>query len=166
MKPIQHILFIFSSLLILAPSNISAQEIGNYIEQYEGYVGTSVIKVNLLRIGKKSNNEVLIQVTGVDDPIDSLIFKYKREWKQGEKRLHAYEYVTTQIPGNTSFSVFHSDSYLGKQVFYILLTDDPGEAIEIYPTSHPEDLDPKVMYRQYLEQQLHPVKNGMGLFII
>ena len=166
MKSIQHILFICFSLLILAPSNISAQEIGNYVEQYEGHTGTKLIKVNLLRIGKKSNNEVLIRVTGVDDPIDSLIFKYKKKWKQLEKRLHSYEYVTTQIPGDTSFSVFHSDSYLGKQVFYILLPNDPDEAIEIYPTSHPEDLDPKVMYRQYLEQQIHPLKNGMGLLII
>ena len=166
MKPIQHIIVICFSLLIWPFSSLSAQEIGKYIEQYEGHIGTKPIKINLLRIGKKANNEVLIQVKGVDDPIDSLIFKYKREWKEGEKRLDAYEYVTNQIPGHNSFSVFHSDSYLGKQVFYIILTNDPGEAIEIYPTSRPEDLDPKLMYRQYLEQQIHPLKNGVGLLLI
>ena len=166
MKTIQVFITTFIGVLILYPSLCPAQEIGPYIEQYESRYGTSAIKIKLLRIGNKTDEEVLIQVLGVEDPLNNLIYKYKKQWKDRDKRVNEYKYVTKQVPGKESFSVFHSESSLGRQVFKIFLSNEPKNAIEIYPASHPKDLDPREMYEQYLEQQEMLLKNGLGLLVI
>lgn len=146
--------FIATTLLgMLIPLfNIQAQEIGKYVEQYEGRLGARTFEIKLLRIGEKSNEDVLIQVSGVDDPIDRYIYKYKKEWQSSEKRLNKYKYATTQIPGKEKFSLFHSDNYYGSQIFKVYLIDNPMEAIEVYPKEYQENLDPNFMYEQYLQQ--------------
>ena len=138
---------------ILLHFNTSAQELGKYIEQYEGQIGAHTFTVKILRFGEKSNEEILLQVSGVDDPLDGKIYKYKKEWQSSEKRFNKYKYVTTQVPGKERFSTFHSDTSYGSQVFKIYLVDSPMDAIEIYPSSYQENLDPNFMYEQYIQQQ-------------
>lgn len=133
--------------------NISAQETGKYIEQYEGTVGARTFSVKVLRIGDKENEEVLIQITGVDDPLDGRIYKYKKEWQSSDKRSNKYLYVTNQIPGKERFSTLHSDNNYGRQIFKVFLMDAPMEAIYIYPKAYQDNLDPNFMYGQYLQQQ-------------
>lgn len=153
MKQIQRIATTFIMVLLIPLSQTSAQEIGDYIEQFEGRIGGHSFKIKLLRIGEKTDEEVLIQVSGVDDPVDGFIYKCKKEWKNREKSLNKYRYATTQIPGKEKFNLFHSDSFYGRQLFAIYLTNAPRKAIEVYPTTQQEDLDPLAMYRQYLDQQ-------------
>lgn len=131
----------------------TAQELGPYIEQYEGQKGARTFKIKLLRIGPKSNEEVLIQISGVDDPLNGHIYRYKKEWLSSEKRLNRYMYVTTEIADKEKFATFHSDRQYGNQVFKVFLMDDPMEAIYVYPMNYQEDLDPQVMYSQYLQQK-------------
>lgn len=132
--------------------NLHAQETGKYIEQYEGTVGARTFTVKVLRIGDKDNEEVLIQVVGVDDPLDGQIYKYRKEWQSSEKRNNRYLYVTNQIPGKERFATLHSDNNYGRQVFKVFLMDAPMEAIYIYPKAYQENLDPSFMYSQYLQQ--------------
>jgi hypothetical protein len=139
-------------LLIVSIFNSNAQELGKNIEQYEGRLGAAVIRVNILRIGDKANEEVLIKVTGADDPINGHIYKYKKEWQNSEKRFNLYKYVTTEIPGRERFSTLHSVNSYGSQEFRIYLLDDDMKAITIYPLEYQENLDPNFMYQQYLEQ--------------
>lgn len=153
MQIIKKLSFIITLFWILPVINGNAQEIGKYIEQFEGQFGTTTFKIKVLRIGEKSNEEVLIQVSGVDDPIDGKIYKYKKEWQSSEKRFKKYQYMTTQVPDKEKFSLLHSDSYYGSQIFKVYLLDMPMEAIEIYPMAYQEDLDPNFMYQQYITQQ-------------
>lgn len=136
----------------------SGQKIGRYIEQYEGRQGARTFKIKILRIGEKANEEVLIQISGVDDPLDGQIYKYKKEWQSSEKRLNRYKYVTEQIPGKERFSTLHSENNYGQQVMKVYLIDSPMEATYIYPKEYQEDLDPNFMYGQYQQQQ-EKVKN-------
>ncbi len=159
MKLIHKFVFTASFSLLLFCANATAQEIGYYIEQYEGHFNGKIIKVKILRIGEKLNEEVLIQLSGVDDPVDSLIYKYKKLWKNSEKRFNEYAYVTRQIPGLEKFSLFHSESRSGTQVFTIYLTNRPDIPIEIYPTIQQEDLDPENMFDRYLEQLKKSINN-------
>ena len=153
MKTIKRLSLIISIFCFLPVVNGNAQEIGKYIEQFEGQFGARTFKIKVLRIGEKSNEEVLIQVSGVDDPIDGHIYKYKKEWQSSEKRFNKYKYATTQVPDKEKFSLLHSDDYYGSQIFKVYLLDTPMEAIEIYPMAYQEDLDPNFMYQQYLTQQ-------------
>lgn len=132
---------------------LHAQETGKYIEQYEGTLGARTFTVKVLRIGEKENEEVLIQIIGVDDPLDGHIYKYKKEWQSSERRNNRYLYVTNQIPGKERFATLHSDNNYGRQVFKVFLMDAPMEAIYIYPKAYQENLDPNFMYSQYLQQQ-------------
>lgn len=138
---------------ILYGFELYAQETGKYIEQYEGTVGARTFTVKVLRIGEKENEEVLIQIAGVDDPLDGRIYKYKKEWQNSQKRNNMYLYVTHQIPGKERFSTLHSDNNYGRQVLKVFLIDTPLEAIYIYPKAYQENLDPNFMYGQYLQQQ-------------
>lgn len=140
----------------LSVLNLNAQEIGKYIEQYEGTVATRAFTVKVLRIGEKANEEVLIQVSGVDDPLDGQIYKYKKEWQSSDKRSNKYLYVTNQIPGKERFATLHSDNNYGQQVFKVFLIDAPMNAIYIYPKEYQENLDPNFMYGRYLQQQEKP----------
>jgi hypothetical protein len=133
--------------------DLYGQETGKYIEQYEGTIGARTFTVKVLRIGEKENEEVLIQIIGVDDPLDGQIYKYKKEWQSSEKRNNRYIYVTKQIPGKERFAALHSDNNYGRQVFKVFLMDTPMEAIYIYPKAYQENLDPNFMYSQYLQQQ-------------
>jgi hypothetical protein len=152
MKKVDKFIAIALLGMLLPLFNIQAQEIGKYVEQYEGRLGARTFKIKLLRIGEKSNEEVLIQVSGVDDPIDGYIYKYKKEWQRSETRLNKYKYATAQIPGKEKFSLFHSDNYYGSQIFKVYLIDNPMEAIDIHPMEYQENLDPNFMYEQYLQQ--------------
>lgn len=133
--------------------NINAQEIGKYIEQYEGTSGTRTFTVKVLRIGEKANEEVLIQISGVDDPLDGHIYKYKKEWQSSDKRSNKYLYVTDQIPNKKRFATLHSDNNYGHQVFKVFLIDAPMDPIYIYPKEYQENLDPNFMHGRYLQQQ-------------
>jgi hypothetical protein len=149
---------LFSSAFL--SKEIQAQELGKYIEQYEGRKGARTFRVKLLRIGEKENEEVLIQISGVDDPISGKIYKYKKEWQRSEKRFKNYQYVTTQIPDKERFATLHSNTQYGQQVLKVYLMDDPSEAISIYPTDYQKNLDPLFMYDQYKRQMEKEGKEG------
>ncbi|WP_375577964.1 hypothetical protein ABWH96_13020 [Marivirga tractuosa] len=141
---------VFGSLFL--STKIQAQELGKYIEQYEGKKGARTFRIKLLRIGEKENEEMLIQISGVDDPLDGKIYKYKKEWQRSEKRFKDYQYVTTQIPGKDRYALFHSNTQYGNQVLKVYLMDDPSEPISIYPSDYQKNLDPLFMYDQYKRQ--------------
>lgn len=152
---IQMYLMLFFSVLIgsyFQSTEIQAQELGQYIEQYEGRKGARTFRIKLLRIGEKENEEMLIQISGVDDPLNGKIYKYKKEWQRSEKRFKNYQYVTNQIPEKDRYALFHSNTQYGSQVLKIYLMDDPSEAISIYPSEYQKNLDPLFMYDQYKRQ--------------
>lgn len=149
MDPLKKISFLILLAGFLPFTSVNAQELGMYIEQYEGQSGTRTFEVKLLRIGEKSNEEVLMKVSGVDDPLNGQIYKYKKEWQSSAKHLEQYIYVTTQVPGKERIATFHAD----KQSFKVYLLDEPMKAISIYPAQYQSNLDPNFMYEQYLQQQ-------------
>ncbi|WKK74458.2 hypothetical protein QYS49_22345 [Marivirga salinae] len=159
MKNQMYLMLFFSVLIgsLFHSVEIKAQELGKYIEQYEGRKGARTFRVKLLRIGEKENEEVLIQISGVDDPISGKIYKYKKEWQRSEKRFKNYQYVTTQIPDKERFATLHSNTQYGSQVLKVYLIDNPSEAISIYPTEYQKNLDPLFMYDQY-KRQMEEVK--------
>lgn len=148
---------IMALLMLFSLSSIHVQdqnpELGRYIDQYEGRAGARKLEVKVLRVGKKENEEVLIKVTGVDDPLDGQIFKYKKEWQSSDKHQNKYIYVTDQVPGKDRIATFHSDYSYGGQVLKVFLLDALYDPIYIYPKDYQENLDPNFMYAQYLEQQ-------------
>lgn len=156
MKTLSKLPLLILTLCLLFGFNLYAQETGKYIEQYEGTVGARTFTVKVLRIGDKENEEVLIQISGVDDPLDGHIYKYKKEWQSNDKRSNKYLYVTNQIPGKERFATLHSDNNYGQQVFKVFLIDAPMDAIYIYPKEYQENLDPNFMYGRYLQQQEKP----------
>jgi len=154
MKNQMYLMIFFSMLFagLFLSTEIKAQELGKYIEQYEGKKGARTFRIKLLRIGKKENEEMLIQVSGVDDPLDGKIYKYKKEWQRSEKRFKDYHYVTSQIPEKERYALFHSNTQYGSQVLKVYLMDDPSGAISIYPSDYQRNLDPLFMYDQYKRQ--------------
>lgn len=148
------ILFICVSIIFLfsLPKG-HAQELGKYIEQFEGKNGATPFKVKLLRIGSKDKEEVLIQFSGVDDPLNGKIYRYKKVWLNKEKRFNKYQYVTDQIPGKKEFASVFSDNEYGEQIFKVFLLDNPTKEITIHPKTYQENLDPNFMYEEYLRQR-------------
>ena len=125
-------------------------ELGRYIEQYEGQVGSNPFTVKVLRIGKKIDEQFLIQISGVDDEMDGKIYKYKKEWQNSDKSLHKYIYVTNEIPGIERYGFFHSNSDgWGQKLITIYLYDNQEVPIQIFHKENPDNLDPNYMYSQY-----------------
>ncbi len=70
----------------LLPTMSFAQELGSTIKIFYGTTDGQEVKVKILRLGEFSQEEFLIQVSGVDDPINNHIYKYKREWQTSDKK--------------------------------------------------------------------------------
>jgi len=154
MKNKMHLILIFLMLFAsqFFSTEIHAQELGKYIEQYEGRKEARNFSIKLLRIGEKENEEMLIQISGVDDALDGKIYKYKKEWQRSEKRFKDYKYVTTQILEKENYALFHSNTQYGSQVLKVYLMDNPSRAISVYPSDYQRNLDPLFMYDQYKRQ--------------
>jgi hypothetical protein len=83
--------FVLVAYFLLGYIPVSAQDIGAQIEIYYGQHASHDIRVKMLRIGSTENEEVLTQISGIDDPISNHIYKYKQEWQNSDKRLNCYQ---------------------------------------------------------------------------
>ncbi|PTB97398.1 hypothetical protein C9994_03155 [Marivirga lumbricoides] len=142
---------LFSMLWSKAP--LYAQKLGAYVEQFECKVGSRDLKVELLKIGEVDTEEMLIRISGVDDPLNEQIYRYKKVGKNTKERLKEYEYVTYQIPGNGKHTAFKSENEFDEQVFKVYLIAKPEESFQVYPAGSPVNLEPKVIYEEYLRQR-------------
>lgn len=135
-----------------ASTVVSAQDIGQQIDIYYGHSENHDIRIKMLRIGEPEKEEVLIQISGIDDPISNHIFKYKKEWQNSDKRLNCYQYVTHDVPGHQRYAVFHSEHNGSGNIYKIFLVNMPMNPIYVEPAMYSENLDPVFMYNQYLYQ--------------
>lgn len=130
-----------------------SQELGMYVEQFEAKSDSGTFQIELLRIGRKGNGEMLIRISGVDDPLNEQIYKYRKVWENNEERLKTYKYVTVEIPDIDIHSTFQSENEYGDQVFKVYLLNSAHEAISVSPSSHPRNLNPSALYKEYIDQQ-------------
>lgn len=135
------------SALIVAPT-IAAEEtprpaIANQIEAYSGAQG---VKVWTLRVGERSANQALVQVTGVDHDWDKHIYKM-----DVEKTFKDVRY-STQVNGKPFIALIVSEGY-GEKYAELYL---PGENKSIKITSNSglaEQGNPEHFLTEYLQQK-------------
>jgi hypothetical protein len=72
-------------------------EMGRYVKAFSGDLG---VVVRLTRIGPPSNNEVILQVEGVDHPWDKMIVKHRVEYANNR------ETYTATLPNGSEFQTF------------------------------------------------------------
>lgn len=143
--------FLFSFFCCGIPTY--SQDLGMYVEQFEGKSESGTFLIELLRIGKEGSGEMLIRISGVDDPLNEQIYKYRKVWENNEERLKTYKYVTNEIPGTEIHTSFQSENEYGDQVFKLYLLNSPDEAIAVAPSTQPKNLNPDTIYAEYIEQK-------------
>lgn len=142
-----NLLALVLSTLIVAPT-VTAQEpsrppIANQVEAYSGAQG---VKVWTLRVGERSANQALVQVTGVDHDWDKRIYKM-----DVEKTFKDVRY-STKVNGKQFIALIVSEGY-GEKYAELYL---PGESQSIKVTSNAglaEQGNPEHFLTDYLEQK-------------
>ncbi|RAW02218.1 hypothetical protein [Pseudochryseolinea flava] len=145
-------LFLAAIFVARTAQPLFAQEVGTKIEIFYGNFEGKDVRVKILRVNEVEKEEFLIQVSGVDDPINNIIYKYKKEWQNADKRLNRYLYATRDIPGHAHYALFHSEN-TNHQVYKVFLINMPMKPILVEPSGYDENLDPVFMYNQYIDQQ-------------
>lgn len=118
-------------------------EVARYVKAYSGEEGA---KVFVTRIGPAEKSEVLIQVTGLDTPIDNLIRKGRVEPKDEGHRRYSVQLKDKEV---TILDLNHGTGTL----FLPRQPDTLGEIHVSYDESLSRSCNPERMLSEYLEQE-------------
>lgn len=127
-------LFLLASLCITALAHAADRpEVGRYVKAYSGEEG---VKVFVLRLGAPEKAEALVQIAGIDHPLDGVIQKARVE---AGDRDGTRSYTTTRN---------------GRDYMLLRLDRDSGT---VYLPSQPNTLrEPRVKYDDTLSQRAAP----------
>jgi 2,4-dienoyl-CoA reductase-like NADH-dependent reductase (Old Yellow Enzyme family) len=141
-----------AAALVLASSAAQAtDEVGRFIYEYQA--GT--YRVQTLRYGPESANQLLIKVSGIDNDQDGRIYLHTRQCDTS--RCDSYRYVTTQVhkPGGTQwFTIHNPGGYSGGEILNPYLVEPASPQDRIYLRDKAQtNLDPDFFLANYKRQQ-------------
>jgi len=138
------------ALLVAATAARAADEVGKYIYEYEA--GT--YRVQMLRYGPESANQVLIRISGIDNEQDGRIYLHTK--KCDTTRCDAYKYVTTEVhkPGGSQwFTIYNPGGWNAAEILQPYLVE-PDSRNRIHLGERQQtNLDPDFFVANYRRQQ-------------
>ena len=143
--------FCTAALALSAWAVQASDEVGRYIYEYDA--GT--YRVQTLRYGPESANQLLIKVSGIDNDQDGRIYLHTK--KCDTTKCDTYRYVTTQVhkPGGTQWFTLHNPGgYSGGEILNPYLVEPASPQDRIYLRNKTQtNLDPAFFLANYKRQQ-------------
>ena len=140
----------FVWLAAFSASAAPAPKLSRYAWVYEGAEG---VKVIVVRVGDRSEGTVLMQIDGVDHPLDGKIILHKVTKKHGNKRAIEYSMPGLKKPWVTLVANGHIP---GRRQFFLFLPDEAtyrgtpehGRAL-VYNKASSAAIDPRAFLQAY-----------------